>query len=248
MVALNHKPTSPILALPPAYRLVSLREWGDAHAHACRIAADEGAGTFVWVGRFDVLEFAVVLEPEESLASARRSVFAGMAAMADALASFAPPEKPLTFTWPTTVSFNGGRLGGGRLAWPEGCAEDEVPAWLVFSGILLAAPAGDVAPGNHLEATWLSEEGFDPEEVREVVPSFARHLMMAFDTWAERGFAAVAESYLARLARASGDGRRGIDSNGDLLVHREDGVERVPLLSSLVEVAWLDPATGLPRL
>ena len=40
---------------------------GDAFAHATSIAAEQGAGTLVYVGRFDLAEFAVVLEPEEPL-------------------------------------------------------------------------------------------------------------------------------------------------------------------------------------
>jgi hypothetical protein len=240
--------SAPTLALPPAYRLISLREHGDAFGHACRIASREGAGAFVWVRRFDVLEFAVVLEPEEELRSARRAVFAGMNAIADALASFAPPEKPVTFAWPATVHMDGGRLGGGRLAWPEGCPEDAVPDWLVFGGQLLAVPVGIVDTGAHPAVTWLQEEGFVPDEHEAVIESFARHLMVAFDAWAERGFEAVAGTYLARLPKVKAGDRRGIDGNGDLLIHRPGGIERVPLLGPLGEAAWFDPATGLPRI
>lgn len=239
---------APALALPPAYRLVPLREHGDAFRHACRIAPQEGAGAFVWVRRFDVLEFAVVLEPEEPLVSARRAVFAGLIALADALAAFAPPEKSVAFAWPATVRMDGGRLGGARLAWPEACAEGEVPDWLVFGGQLLAVPVGIDDPGAHPAVTWLEEEGFAPDEHEAVIESFARHLMVAFDAWAERGFKAVAEAYLARLPKEKTGDRRGIDGNGDLLVHRPDGVERVPLVGPLQEAAWFDPATGLPRI
>ena len=42
------------LDLPPGYRLVTLREVGDAFAHAVAIAPREGAGTLVYVGRFDL--------------------------------------------------------------------------------------------------------------------------------------------------------------------------------------------------
>ena len=80
-------PFAPALDLPPAFRLVTLREVGDAFARAQEIAADEGAGTLVWVGRFDLVEFAVVLEPDEPLRAARRALYAGMAALADALAA-----------------------------------------------------------------------------------------------------------------------------------------------------------------
>ena len=38
------------------------------------VASDAGAGTLVYVGRFDLAEFAVVLEPEEPLEIARRAL------------------------------------------------------------------------------------------------------------------------------------------------------------------------------
>ena len=55
------------LALPPPFSSVRLREVGDAFAHAASIAAERGAGTLVYVGRFDLAEFAVVVEPDEPL-------------------------------------------------------------------------------------------------------------------------------------------------------------------------------------
>ena len=73
-----HAPFAPALDLPPPFRAVALREVGDAFAHATQIAADAGAGTLVHVGRFDLAEFAVVLEPEEPLRTARRALYAGL--------------------------------------------------------------------------------------------------------------------------------------------------------------------------
>ncbi len=108
--------TAPALDLPPPFRLVTLREVGDAMAHATAIAAEEGAGTLVHVGRFDLAEFAVVLEPDEPLWKARRAVYAGAAALADALAVHAPPEKPMAFDWPDAIRVDGGLVGGVRLA------------------------------------------------------------------------------------------------------------------------------------
>ena len=90
-------PSAPEIALPPPFRLVTLREVGDAFAHAQANAAKDGAGTLVYVGRFDLVEFALVLEPDEPLQTARRTLYAGMNALADALAVHAPPEKPIRF-------------------------------------------------------------------------------------------------------------------------------------------------------
>src|ERR1700676_4600954 len=101
------------LDLPPPFRLVTLREVGDAFVHACTHAAELGAGTLVFVGRFDLAEFAVILEPEEPLVAARRAFYAGMVALGDALAAAAPPEKPLVIEWPDAIQVDGGLVGGG---------------------------------------------------------------------------------------------------------------------------------------
>ncbi|HWZ09878.1 MAG TPA: hypothetical protein VNW48_02185, partial [Xanthobacteraceae bacterium] len=50
------RPKARTLDLPPPFRLVMLREVGDAFAHACAHAAELGAGTLVFVGRFDLAE------------------------------------------------------------------------------------------------------------------------------------------------------------------------------------------------
>src|SRR5215471_4473538 len=103
------------LELPPPFRLVTLREVGDAFAHATAIAGEAGAGTLVWVGRFDLIEFALVVEPDEPLRTARRAFYAGMAALADALLAHAPPEKLIAFDWPDAILVDGGLIGGGRM-------------------------------------------------------------------------------------------------------------------------------------
>src|SRR5437899_4162325 len=197
-------PFAPALDLPPPFRLVTLREVGDAFGHATRIAAAEGAGTLVNVGRFDLAEFAVVLEPEERLSTARRAFYAGMAALADALAVHAPPEKPIAFDWPDAVRVDGGLVGGGRLAWPAGAAEDDVPAWLVFGAMIRTVAMGEAEPGLRPLGAALEEEGFDDLGSGRLVESFARHLMVGIDVWHERGFGAVAQTYLTRLAPEPG--------------------------------------------
>ena len=123
----------PALDLPPGYRVISLRESGDAFAHGLAIAAEAGAGTLIRVGRYDLVEFAVILEPDEPLVSARRAFFAGMNAIGDAIAAHCPPEHEVSFAWPDTILFDQGLLGGARLGWPPDCAENDVPAWLALA-------------------------------------------------------------------------------------------------------------------
>jgi hypothetical protein len=231
--------------------LVVLRELGDAFAHGCDIAADAGAGTLVWVRRYDLVEFAVVLEPEEPLMSARRAFFACMNAVADAIAAHCPPEREVSFDWPDTVRFDGGLLGGGRLGWPRDCAETEVPPWLVFGVILRAADMAHVAEVQAAAGVSLLGEGFEMIDTDAIIESFARHLMTAFDRWNEDGFEAIAKHYLERLPWRKAGWRRAIDGNGDLLLKPPLGngePDRTSLVDALAKLIWYDPKARGPKL
>ena len=239
-----------LLDLPPGYTLVSLREHADAFVHGCAIAAEAGAGTLVWVRRYDLVEFAVVLEPNEPLRTARRAFFAGMNAMADAIAVHCPPERLVNFTWPDTFLFDGGLLGGARLGWPADCGETNVPEWLVFGVILRAADMAQIGEIEAASGVALLNEGFEMVETEAIIGSFARHLMTAFDQWNERGFDPVAQNYLDRLSKENADERK-IDINGDLLVRApasKGAPARNDLVAALAKVAWYDAAYRAPKL
>lgn len=242
------EPYAPAIDLPPVYRLTTLREVGNAFAHARRVAAEEGAGTLVFVGRLDLAEFAVVMEPDEPLRLARRAFYAGCVALADAIAAAAPPEKPMVLEWPGAVVVDKALVGGAQIGWPEGAREDERPDWLVFGAMIRMLSMSDAEPGLHPLSSALEDEGFDGVGAENLLESFARHLMLVTDTWQERGFGAVAREYLARLAPQSGV-RHEIDENGDLLVRRtgKTEIERRPLLQALRAPSWLDAKTGVPK-
>lgn len=242
------RPLTPDLSLPPPFTLVRLRELGDAFAHAISIAPVQGAGTLVYVGRFDLAEFAVVLEPDQPLAQARLAFYAGMAALTDALIAHAEPETAVTIEWPDLIAVNHGQVGGGRLAWPKGIREDETPPWLVFGAMIRTVSMSDSEPGLNPLVTALAEEGFSDAISDRVVEGFARHFMVAIDAWQAHGFGEVARSYLERLPVAKGL-RRDIDENGNLLVRRmgKPEVERKMFLPRLATPAWFDLAAKGPH-
>src|SRR5262249_34972530 len=122
--------------LPPPFMLVRLREGRDAFTHATDIAEESGAGTLTYVGRFDLAEFAVVLEPGEPLRTTRCAFYAAMVALTDALRAYAPPNKEVAIDWPDAIRVDGGLVGGGRLGWPPSAKEDEPPRWLVFGAMV----------------------------------------------------------------------------------------------------------------
>jgi hypothetical protein len=190
-----------------------------------------------------LIDIALVLRPGEPLAGARRGFFVCMVALANAVGAAAPPEKPITFGWPGTLLFDGARLGGGRLGWPDDCREDEIPRWLVFGATLLATLAPGAEPGLTPFSTTLDEEAVPVDAHAAIIEDFARHLLRSSDLVSERGYAEVGDVYLRLLAgREPGESRR-LGESGDCVI---EGAESLPLLAGLAEVAWLDPATGAP--
>jgi biotin-(acetyl-CoA carboxylase) ligase len=242
-------PFAAVLDLPPPFRAIGLREVGDAFAHAVKIAPDAGAGTLVHVGRFDLVEFAVVLEPDEPLRTARRALYAGLTALADALAAHAPPEKPISFDWPASIRIDCGLVGGANLGWPARADEDATPPWLVFGAMVHTVAIGEEVSGLHPHASALDAEGFADLGSGRLIESFARHLMATIDAWQQEGFAGVAKRYVSRLAPERG-AQRNLDDNGDLLVQWPGKIaaERRALIPALATLAWLDPAIKGPRL
>jgi hypothetical protein len=241
-------PPAAALDLPPPFRLVTLREVGDAFAHAKAIAAEAGAGTLVYVGRFDMVEFAVVLEPEEPLRTARRAFFAGLVALRDALVNHAPPERGVAFVWPDAIHVDGGLVGGGRLAWPADADETAPPDWLVFGAMIRTVAMGAAEAGLYPLSSALADEGFDDTGSGRLVESFARHLMVAIEAWRTREFAIVTKDFLQHLKLEKG-ATPSLDANGDLLVRWRGKPEpdRHSLKEALAQASWLDPETGGPR-
>ncbi|MBK9083035.1 MAG: hypothetical protein IPL88_13615 [Rhizobiales bacterium] len=214
---------------PPPFELVTLRERGDAFAHACAVAAEKGAATLVMTRRFDTVEFAVVLEPAEPLAEARRAFILCMGALAAALALHAPPDRPLAIRWPDSILLDGFVVGGGRLAGPAGTRESDSPAWLVFGAEINGEQVGD--PDGVPTATSLVEAGLEAVDADALVADFAAALLRAQDRLTHDGFAAAAEPFLSRIATQKAGQARRLAANGDLLLGPAG--ERLALASAL---------------
>lgn len=243
------------LDLPPGYTAVALREYKDAVAHAASIAGETGAGTLVVVRRFDTIEFALVLEPAEPLGTARRAIYAVMNAVADAIATHAAPEKPITFDWPDTIRMDGGIIGGVSLAWPAGSDDSSPPDWLVAGVVLRSVMPLTGGVRNPYDVasergTSLEFEGVETFDGTALIEGFSRHLMVYVDRWQEFGFAPVGRTYLDRLPDDKAR-RLTIADNGDLVERGLSGPEvigRRHLLAALAQPRWRDPETGQPWL
>jgi hypothetical protein len=231
------------LLLPPPYTLHRI-DAGCVLDAAAALAPTEGAGTLLLRRSPGLLAFAVVLEPEQTLAEARLAFLVGMAALADALAAHCPPERAVRFVWPDEIRYDKSRLGGGRLAVAPGTAEDAVPDWMVFAAELIADRDGLDEPGRHPESISLAEDDFAPAE--DIVESFASYLMLYFDRWAHEGIEAVTNRYLMRIDPPLLRGVRRIEGDALVEISHTGAARRVGLMEGLAASNWRDAAG--PRL
>jgi biotin-(acetyl-CoA carboxylase) ligase len=225
------------LILPPPFSLIALREVGDAFRHAQNIAAESGAGTIVWTRRFDIAEFAIVLEPDEPLRLSRRAIYICGNALADALSVHAPPEHPITLEWPDAIRVDDALVGGLQMAWPQS-GEDDVPDWLVVGIMIRTVVMRAGEAGLQPLLGGLDEQGFEELSPATVIDGFSRYLLRAMDDWNTEGFSTVRRFWLDRAAKKT----IRIADDGDL-----DG-QAGSLRDALARPSWLDPETGAPWL
>jgi biotin-(acetyl-CoA carboxylase) ligase len=226
------------LVLPPVYS--ERRMSPDGVLDAARAAAPrEGAGLLLWGEGPGRLVAAVTLEPEEPLATARRAIYAGAAALAEAVAALAPPERQVAILWPDTLIYDVARLGGVTLLWPGEGREDAVPDWLVLGVEVLRDRDTLTEPGLFPGSISLAEDGLGPPAA--LIEAFASYLMLAFDTWSARGFDALARRYLQRVPLGAA---LRIAADGALV----EGDRQRPLAPAILARDWFDPARGGVRL
>jgi hypothetical protein len=224
--------------LPPPFTL-KRSDARDLFSHAIAKAPEDGAGTLYLYEGPGLCSFALVLEPEEPLATSQLAFLMCMTALTDALAAHCAPERAVRINWPDEVIYDKARLGGARFGVPEATKADEVPDWLVFCVDLIADRDHLAAAGDAPNSTSLKEEEFDPTE--DMVATFASYVMLYLDRWKHDGFDAVSNRFLMRIDPPLLRGVRRVE--GDKLVEISPaggGKRSGGLLESAGKTGWRD--------
>lgn len=222
--------------LPPPFTL-KRSDAPDLFGHAMAQAAEDGAGTLYIYEGPGLCSFALVLEPEEPLATSQLAFLMCMTALADALAAHCAPERAVRINWPDEIVYDKARLGGARFGVPQGTGAEDVPDWLVFCAELIADRSHLAAPGDAPNSTSLQEEEFDPTE--DLVATFASYVMLYLDRWKHEGFDAVSNRFLMRIDPPLLRGVRRVE--GDKLVEitpSGGGKRSAPLLDAAGKTGW----------
>ncbi|WP_072245115.1 biotin/lipoate--protein ligase family protein [Roseibaca calidilacus] len=233
---------APKIHLPPPFTLKHSND-SDLFGHAMAQAAEDGAGTLYLHEGPGLCSFALVLEPEEPLATSQLAFLLCMTALADALAAHCAPERAVRVNWPDEIIYDKARLGGARFGVPAGTAEGDVPDWLVFCAELIADRDQLAAPGEAPNSTSLKEEEFDPTE--DMIATFASYVMLYLDRWKHEGFDAVSNRFLMRIDPPLLRGVRRVEGNRLIEITPSGGGKRsAPLLEAAGKTGWRN-ATGI---
>ena len=194
-----------------------------------------GAGDVLWARRADRMEFALVLEPDVSAATALQMAPLALVAVAETLGALAPPQVAVEFRWPSLILVNGGVAGAVELALAD-TAADERPAWLVVGiSLALEADARDGAPGRHPDRTTLDQEGGGDITSAAMLEALAPRLLAWLDTWSHGGFRPIHDEWFSRIEGRTdailADGVRGrvlgLDESAGLILKPQDGPAQV---------------------
>jgi BirA family transcriptional regulator, biotin operon repressor / biotin---[acetyl-CoA-carboxylase] ligase len=216
---------------------------GDPFAKAVsRALTGADPGLVTYSRRFDALEAAVVLAPEQPLQRAIGVYLAAPVALGDAIGALAPPEVAVHYDWPGGIRVNGARCGRIRAAAATD-APGAVPDWLVLGVEVPFLPPEGVEGGETPDDTCLHAEGCGDVMPQPLLESWSRHLLAWINRFVDDGIAPLHAAWRARawkmgepLAEGSPFGPgvfMGLDENGGLLVKRPDGTALHPLTEAL---------------
>lgn len=195
--------------LPGLYDLVVVEKTDSARAHAERLAR-EGAeeGTLVWaraqregIGRKGNywmsgsrnLHCALVLRPEDDLATCCQISLVSCICTAMAIARQAEPLEEIRFRWPNDILLNRGKVAGITLSGELGPRQR--PRWMV---VAVNVNVNECPASKGFTAASMRGEGFQQADRIGVLEAYGREFLSWINRWAEEGFSPVRNAWATK--------------------------------------------------
>lgn len=225
---------------PPLMSGLAVTGAMDAFDSACAKAAMGcDAGLVVHNLGADVMQAALVLAPEVSLAKAMTMLPLCAVGFQNALGALAPPEVAVHLGWDGALFLNGARCGGLRVAASHTDPEAK-PDWLVVGLTLpLWPPSGET--GETPDATALYAEGCADVDATALLEAWARHTLNWINRWEDEGARALHAEWRG-LSHGMGEERTqgdlsgsflGVDEDFGMLLRQGDTTHLIPLTALL---------------
>lgn len=217
---------------------------GQSPARKAASGAEKGkyeAGDLLWVRDLNVLNYALVLEPDVDREKALQMIHTQLVALGDAIGAIAPPEVAITHRWPNDVLANGAKIGEVTAILSEDDDTAGTPRFMVIATHINVRPTSDdLNPGLDQTKTTLWDEGCGDLDAMQLLASSARHLMAWIHTWQEEGMQPILTLLDGRMERghaldiAGQTGTfMGMDENANLFLKTENGTRIIKTSDAL---------------
>lgn len=147
------------------------------------------AGLITYAIRQTTLQAAIVFAPEVPLKEATIMLPICGIGFQNALGALAPPEVAVHLEWSGGIRVNGASCGKLTIAGAE-ADHNAMPDWLVIGLHLDLWPETD-DPGKTPDRTALFAEGCTGLDPADLISAWARHTLVAINTWSDDGSAAI---------------------------------------------------------
>jgi biotin-(acetyl-CoA carboxylase) ligase len=191
-------------SLPPAFQLVGLDREVAAFERAVR-AAPRGIedGTVYWSARDDLLDMALVLEPELASLPTLDAVYLLAVATCEALGRLVPPTAAAACAWPGDLLLAGARVGGMRAGMAPTADPAAPPPWLVLG---LCLQLADVPGGDLPDRTSLAAQGAGEITAPALLDAVCERFLRWAGRWREDGPASLYAAWNRRCYRCGETG------------------------------------------
>jgi len=217
--------------LPPLLSKEKVSKEIDAFQKAISSAKISETGTVFYSEKNDMVDIAILLNPEVNQKKCNHMIYVLTVAAGDAIGALAPPEVIVTNSFPGYIYLNKGEAGVVNFAIDIQKKEDQIPEWLVL-GFKLKLKQFDDIEQDHLDPdiTSLETEGAGFISRTRMIESVSRHFLAWLNQWEEEGFAPVVKMWNQRIEKdkeihlANGQSAKfmTIDENGYAVIEKDN--------------------------
>ncbi len=186
--------------LPPLLKAEKVSKEVNVFKKAISSIEKSDTGTVFYSERSDIVDIAILLNPEINKNKCNQIIYVMMVAAGDAIGALAPPEVLVSYSFPGYIYLNRGEAGVINYAIDNQKNDDQIPEWLIL-GLKLKLKQSENIEQDHPDpsVTSLETEGAGFISRTRMIESVCRHFLAWLNQWEEEGFAPVVKMWNQRI-------------------------------------------------
>ena len=186
--------------LPPLLKAEKVSKEIDVFQKAISSSKKSETGTVFYSEKNDIVDLAILLNPEVSQKKCNQMIYVITVAAGDAIGALAPPEVIVTHSFPGYIYLNKGEAGVVNFAIDKQKNDSDIPEWLIL-GFQLKLKQSTKIEEDHPDpdVTSLETEGAGFISRTRMIESVCRHFLAWLNQWEDEGFGPVIKMWNQRI-------------------------------------------------